>query len=149
MRIYRHSGRNTQPQEQLDIEARVWRFQLGDDTSDRNLNIIMDTCKPILRTRGIAWDADAQQLVMDAIVHFNPFFGYPFIDYLVNCLEAQTGPRRPYTAEETLEADAYDGTGFTTFDRSWTSVEERLTISKTVPSQKGVQVYEGESNDIV
>lgn len=149
MRIYRHYGQTTQPQERIDIESRVWSYQSKADISDRNRNIILETCKPILKNRGIAWDASAEKLVMDTVERFNPFFGIAFMAFLISCLEAKTGPRRPYTAEDTLEADAYDGTGFTTFDRSWTSVEERLTISKTVPSQKGVQVYEGESNDIV
>lgn len=149
MRKYRHYGQTTQPQESIDIESRVWSYQMGTDASDYNKNIILDTCKPVLMNRGIAWDATAQQLVMDAVERFNPFFGVGFMTFLIDCLESKTGHRRPYTDDETLEADAYDGTGFTTFDRSWTSVEERLTISKTVPSQKGVQVYEGESNDIV
>jgi len=149
MRIYRHGGHNTQPQEQLDIEARVWRFQLGDDTSDRNLNIIIDTCKPVLKNRGIAWDASAEKLVMDTVERFDPFLGVGFMAFLIDCLESKTGPRRPYTAEETLEADAYDGTGFTTFDRSWTSVEERLTVNTNVRTREGVQVYEEETDSVL
>lgn len=149
MRIYRHSVHNTQPQESIDLENRVWRYQSKADTSDHNRNIILDTCKPILRTRGISWNADAEQLVLDAVERFNPFFGIGFLTFLISCLESQTGPRRPYTDEETLEADAYDGTGYGLFERTWTSSPERVSIAYAAKSKKGVQVYEGENNDIV
>lgn len=138
MRIYRHGGRNTQPQESIDIESRVWSYQVGKDTTDHNRNIIMDTCKPVFINRGWAWDVHAQDLVMLAVDRYNPFLGQPFIPYLINALEAQAGQRVPYTKEDVLQADSYDGTGFTTFDREWTSVEERINISVKPTIREGV-----------
>lgn len=121
--------REQQPYDDWCIESRVWRYQTGDDTSYQTKQIILDTCKPVFINRGWAWDVHAQDLVMLAVDRYNPFFGQPFIPYLINALEAQAGQRVPYTKEDVLQADSYDGTGFTTFDREWTSVEERINIS--------------------
>lgn len=118
----RPGRRRKQPPRPRELEDLVFDFRTGNYLALRD---IREALKPHLARRGFLWDEHAEKVLREALRAY--CYGEPFLAFFLDRI-----PRGDRNIEEQdgLSADAYVGTGLTTFEDTGASVQERLAESR-------------------
>lgn len=120
----------------LSIEDAVLEFQEHERRQDTflsgfYLDIVRASAKTIVRNYRIVWDQRAEDLLKDCCRRYDIYSGNTFLSFFAMSVEHEYRLSLSPSEGSYYSAEGYKGTGNRTFQRTWTSAPERLTIERS------------------
>lgn len=126
----------------LQIEEAVMEFRRQEQRQDTflsgfYLDIVRAQAKTVTRNYGIVWDHRTEDLLKDCCMKYSIYSGNTFLSFFALSVEHEYRLSVSQSAENYFSAEAYKGSGNRTFQRTWTSTPERLTMERLPRKEKG------------
>lgn len=130
---------------QLQIEEAVMEYVRQARRRDNllsgfYLDIVRKQAKTVIRNYGLVWDQRAEDLLKDCCIRYDLFSGLTFLSFFSECAEHEYNVSMIQTGESYYSVEGYNGTGKRTFNRTWTSNPERLTMERVPERRKGKDI---------